>query len=47
MGYFKDQSITNYDDKDAQKYCSKCKKMISDNEAFSNKGLCNNCKEIK
>ncbi|WP_185150687.1 hypothetical protein [Cytobacillus dafuensis] len=45
MGYFKDQSIPDYEDKDPQKYCSKCNEMISDNVAYNNKGLCENCKD--
>lgn len=44
MGHFKDQLIPEYRDKDPQKYCSKCEKMISDNIASVNKGICDECK---
>ncbi|WP_169778062.1 hypothetical protein [Lysinibacillus contaminans] len=46
MGHFKDQLIPEYRDKDPQKYCSKCEKMISDQIAYNNKGVCDVCKEI-
>jgi formylmethanofuran dehydrogenase subunit E len=45
MGYFKDQLIPEYRDKDPQKFCGKCNEMISDVVAHKNKGLCDKCND--
>ncbi len=44
MGHFKDQLIRDYD-KDPQKHCKECNKMISDVAAYENNSLCDDCKK--